>query len=184
MPETGHATRKRRGKRIGNLTPQQRHFMLALQFAVLKANGPVSVQDLVEFVSCSDSRIRSHLNVLTEMGYLCCVGKTRRTMWTPSRLWLEEPGVRGSSCACIGGACEAMGCKKQAEVFFRGKYLCRDCMVGDDSNGRAAYYESACFVSSASGWEVKPNRTDESPAVSRRRAKDKDDRSSNRRSVR
>jgi hypothetical protein len=174
MSDAGHPIRRRRGKRIGNLTPQQRHFMLALQFAVSKHGGPVSVQELTSYISCSDSRIRSHLNALTELGFLCCVGKTRRTMWVPSRLWLDEPGVRESTCTCVGGACEHPGCNKPAEVFFQRHYLCREHMIGDDSDGRDAYYKSACFFSSSSGWDVKPSRAqDESLASSRRQRRTK-----------
>lgn len=135
----------------GDLGVHQREFMEALQRAVEIAGGPASVPEIVAQLGKSDSRVRSHVKRLTEMGYVCRMGKAKRTRYTPSMRWLDEPGAREDLIRYIGGQCERHGCSNPAESYYRNQYVCRECMMGekDDPFGRDSYYRSLSLQSAA-----------------------------------
>ncbi len=138
------------------LTEVQYEFMLALQDAVRAAGGPASVPQIVARLGKSDSRVRSHIKKMMSLGFVCCVGKSRHNKYVPGNPWLKEAGDEAFRSSCVGGICQGIGCKEKAVDCFAGRYLCRDCMMGDSSKadpvGRDDYYDRFCGLSSVAGW--------------------------------
>jgi len=119
------------------LTPQQYIFLQALQRAITMWNHPVSVRQIRVQLKKSDSRVRSHIKVLSEKGYVCCVGKARVKRYVPSVLWFEELDDKSKEIERLkpwaGGYCMTSGCNQKAEDYWRDGYYCRDCIIGHDS---------------------------------------------------
>jgi hypothetical protein len=141
------------GSKRKGLTVHQRDFMQSLQVAIETTGGPVSVCQIRNFFKKSDSRIRSHIRLLLINGWLKCVGQTRRKKYVPSILWLQVAGVEFDS-VYVGGKCEKNNCDNDAEDYFAGRYLCRDCIVGHDEESdmielRERYLEEIGLHSSA-----------------------------------
>lgn len=140
----------------GVLTIYQREFMFALQNAVNKNSGPVTINQVVYFAEKSDSRVRAHIKKLIGIDFVCCVGKTRYKKYVPSMRWLKEPGICEDDCVCIGGFCQLIGCGNLSVSCWRGMYLCRDCLMGSmnkkDPYGRDEYYKMLGSKSPA-GWD-------------------------------
>lgn len=161
------------GRRKGRLSAYQRDFMRALQAAVNAAGGPASVPEIVSQLQKSDSRVRSHIKRLLELGYVCCVGKAKRTSYVPSSKWLDEPEVEEGDCICVGGHCEQTGCNNLAEAYYGGHYVCRSCLVGErgDPTGRQRYYDNLGIPSSASELILEAPGTSRGKPRRRRRRK-------------
>ena len=128
-------------------------FMLDLQNAVNRFKGPVTIFEIMTVTGGSDSRIRSHIKKMVAYEYVCCVGKTKQRKYVPSFKWQEDP--EAGECAAIGGYCMTEDCENKSVEYFRGLYLCRDCLVGRQSLIRARddmYNRYA--IKSPAGWDV------------------------------
>lgn len=142
---------------MAKLTLQQREFMKAFQSAVLRVYAPVCAEEIRRELRKSDSRVRSHLSALTELGFVCCVGRSRLKKYIPAMCWLEEEeadiGLR--AVPGIGGLCERPLCQNKAADLYDGEYLCRECLIGysdeEDARRLRAEWESRLVLKSSGG---------------------------------
>ena len=119
------------------ITASQRKFMLSLQRVVIEDGGPVCVSQICKSLGTTDSRVRVSLKALMSMGVVCCVGRSKVKRYVPSAAWSSDgdasaglSGECGSGVVGYGGECSTDGCKNPAVDRFRGRYLCRDCLIG------------------------------------------------------
>ena len=116
------------------LTKQQLQFMKELQAAIEELDGPVSVMQIRIKIQRSESLVRGRIKLLLKAGYVRCINRTKQKRYVPSALWLEELDEE-IDCTWIGGRCEQAGCDSEAESYWNGRYLCRNCLIGLDAVG-------------------------------------------------
>lgn len=118
-----------RRKHVG-LTLSQVDFLRILQYVVERFGSPVSADQIRLVSRKSDSRVRSHLKILISSGYVACVATTRIKRYVPSALWIESIGPQ--DVVGYKGYCSHPGCQKIAVEYMRGRYWCRDHLIGVD----------------------------------------------------
>lgn len=124
----------------------QKQFLLSVVRAIIKKRSAVSTVEIKEVHGRSESCVRNHVVRMEDRGFMVLVGKSdHRQMFAPTRAGMQEIDgelieeakinpiydvIRRQNIFCIGGQCQDPCCVNPAEDFYRGKFFCRDHIMG------------------------------------------------------